>query len=267
MPRIPIFKLGSSAEEIQPPNLAAYTPTLPLEGLQLGIDNLRYDVHLSARFVEQMRLHIARLIARHGDVEGLLAAEAPEAPRGNHFIGSGPAAKVRTKAEPSELKPLLTEIHVVALNRAKTEGNLAVDLLARVAILKFLRVELNAQFAQMLERCRMMLKSYEGVRQQKAMEYRERVAAFQVSKKIIQRKAAQELFTTLREIEKETLARMRRSLFGSGSDSEYRLFQNPLIFTEDGRDNYLSAEHYVLLGNFDRDPDRFGSARSLICNF
>ena len=46
-------------------------------GLQLGIDNLRHDVHLSPKFVEQTRLHVARLITRHGTVEGLLAAEAP----------------------------------------------------------------------------------------------------------------------------------------------------------------------------------------------
>ena len=76
-------------------------------------------------------------------------------------------------------------------------------------------MELTAQFAQMLERCRMMLRNYEGVRHEKALEYRERVAAFQVAKKIIVRKTGQELFHTLREIERETLARTRRSLFGA----------------------------------------------------
>jgi len=144
-------------------------------------------------------------------MEGLLATEAPgRNPVANHFIGTqAPTAKVVAKTQPSDLKPLLAELHVAALNRAKTASNPALDMVARLAVIKFLRIELNAQFAQVLERCRMMLKSFEGVRQQKAMEYRERVAAFQVSKKIIQRKAAQELFTTLREIEKET--RIHRS--------------------------------------------------------
>jgi hypothetical protein len=267
MPRIPLFRLGQSKEEIQPPSLSSYAPTFSLTGLQLGIDNLRHDVHLSPKFVEQVRLHVARLIMRHGIVEGLLAAETPARAAGNYFAGMNSAVKTVTKNQPSDLKPLLAELHVAALNRAKTASNPAIDMVARLAVIKFLRIELNAQFAQVLERCRMMLKSYEGVRQQKAMEYRERVAGFQVSKKIIQRKAAQELFTTLREIEKETLARMRRSLFGSGSDAQYRLFQNPLIFTEDGRDNYLNAEHYVMLGNFDRDPDRFAAARATASNF
>ena len=31
---------------------------------------------------------------------------------------------------------------------------------------------------------------------------------------------------------------------------------NALLFSDDGRDDYLCAEHYVMLGNWDRDPDR-----------
>ncbi len=267
MPRIPFFRLGPAADEADPPRLTSYTASLSLEDLQLGIDNLRHDVHLSSKFVELARLQIARHIVRHGNMEGLLAAEAPQSSSGNHFIGSKPVAQRQAQAEASELKPLLTEMHVAALNRAKAEENIAVDVLARVAILKFLRVELHAQFALMLERCRMMLKNYEGVRQQKALEYRERVAAFQVAKKIILRKTGQDLFRILREIEKETLARMRRSLFGNRAEAGYKLFLNPLIFSEDGRDTYLNAEHYVMLGNFDRDPDRFSNMRRITCEF
>ena len=136
-----------------------------------------------------------------------------------------------------------------------------------MAIIKFLRIELGLQFAQILERCRMTLKSYEGMRAQKALEYRERVAAFQVAKKVILRKTGQELFRTLREIEKETLARTRRSLFGSSHDEQYKLFLNPLIFTADGCDAYVNAEQYVMLGNFDRDPDRFINVRRIAYEF
>src|ERR1051326_3161632 len=155
MPRIPLFGLGQAKEEIQPPSLTSYTPTLSLSGLQLGIDNLRHDVHLSPKFVEQTRLHVARLITRHGAMEGLLATEAPgRHPVGNHFIGTNAPAKAVAKAQPSDLKPLLAELHVAALNRAKTASNPALDMVARLAVIKFLRTELNAQFAQVLERCR-----------------------------------------------------------------------------------------------------------------
>src|SRR5579863_3055485 len=123
MPRIPIFRLGQSAEPPVPPRLTGYTPVLSLEGLQLGVDNLRHDVLLSPRFVEQTRSQIARLIVRHGDVDGLLAAEAPQPRPSGHFIGSNQAAKTSVKPGASELKPLLAEVHTAALNRAKAEGN------------------------------------------------------------------------------------------------------------------------------------------------
>ena len=270
--RIPILRIGQTSEQWEPPFLIGYSPTLALDGLQLGIDNLRHDVHLSPKFVEQARQHVARLISKFGNVEGLIANDAPPERvqlNPNYFAGSRNAGPVKApvKQERTELKPLLADLHLSALNRAKVAGNLAVDTLARVAIIKFLRVELNQQFALMLERCRMMLRSYEGVRQQKALEYRERVSQFQVSKKIILRKTGQELLRTLREIEKETLARTRRSLFGTRGDAEYELFLNPLLFTDDGRDTYLNAENYVMLGNFDRDHDRFDNMRRIVCEF
>jgi len=267
MPRIPIFSFGHTEEEAAPPRLTGYTPSLSLEGLQLGVDNLRHDVHLSPKFVALTRSQISRLIVRHGDVEGLLATETPQPRQGGHFIGSNAGPKSDAKSGAYELKPLLAQVHTAALNRAKAEGNPSLDVLARVAIIKFLRIELGSQFAQILERCRMTLKSYEGVRQQKALEYRERVAAFQVAKRVILRKTGQELFRTLREIEKETLARTRRSLFGNSNDEQYKLFLNPLIFTADGCDAYVNAEQYVMLGNFDRDPDRFPNVRRIAYEF
>ncbi len=269
MPRIPLFGFGQNSEEAAPPSLAGYVPALSLKGLLLGVDNLRHDVHLSDKFCEQMRYQIAHLIARHGNVEALLAAEdTKRTTGGNQFIGNPAAkAKAKVKVEFSELKPLLSDIHVAALNRAKLQGDVTIDLLARVAITKFLRTELSAQFAYTLERCRTLLNSYEGVRAQKALEYRERVSEFQVAKKTILRKTSQDIFRTLREVEKETLSRTRRSLFGNASEEEYKLFLNPLIFADDGRDPHVNAEHYVMLGNFDRDPDRFSSIRRIVCDF
>jgi len=267
MPRIPIFKLGGSSDEIIPPALISYTPTGSLEGLSVGVDNLRHDVHLSSKFTETARAYIARLIARHGDVEGLLAAETQATARTPFLNKLTTVLKPGAKAQPTDFKSVLTELHVAALNRAKAENNVAVDLLGRLAVIKFLRMELNSQFAQVLERCRMMLKTYEGVRQQKALEYRERVASFQVRKKIIQRKTGQELFLQLRDMEKETLARMRRSRFGDNDSEGHKLLINRLVLSEDGRDDYVCAEQYVMLGNWDRDPDRFTRMREITCEF
>jgi len=101
----------------------------------------------------------------------------------------------------------------------------------------------------------------------RAVEVRERFAKFQIDKKAVLRKVGQDLFSTIREIEKEAISRMRRSLFGDAESATYDLFLNRLLYTEDGRDDYLNAEQYVMLGNYERDPDRFETMQSIGCDF
>jgi len=282
MPRLPIFRLGREPEKPAMPEMIAAAPSIALEGLAVGIDNLRHDVSLSPRFVEAARAQIMRLIVRHGELQELLSAEVPQKSQqgGPSWMRKSALAPARNSTEKADWKPLLAELHLAALNRAKKDENISLDLLARLAITKFLRTEMLQQFAQVLERCRVLLKSYEGMRHGQGEEFRERVAAFQVRKKIILRKTGQELFERLREIEKETLARTRRSFFGEakvgnpkaaepGSQTldSYGLFVNRLAFSEDGRDDYLCAEHYVMLGNWDRDPDRYSRLQDIVWKF
>jgi hypothetical protein len=262
VPRIPIFKLGTPAEAL-PLRLAAYSPVLSLDGLQLGIDNIRHDVWFSPSFCEAAGTHIANLIAKFGNVEGVVSAET-----GSRNTRAGFSKFLPSLAKKgSELKPLLLELHQSSLNQAKAQGKLAIDLLGRAAAIKFLRAELNNQFANILSRCRTTLKSYEGVRQQKALEYRETVAGFQIAKKNILRQVGEELFRTLREIERESLSSTRRSFFGENQNADYQVLLNQLIFQEEGRDSYLQAQHYVLIGGFDNDPDSIGNIRALIYEF
>ncbi len=53
-------------------------------------------------------------------------------------------------------------IHLAILNRAKAEGNPSIDLLGRLAVLKFIRTELQTQFARILEQCRMKVEVARG---------------------------------------------------------------------------------------------------------
>lgn len=273
MPRIPIFRLGGAPDKPELPALVTSTPSLSLERLSVGVDNLRHDVVLSSRFVELGRAQIARLVARHGELEGLFSSEPARSAQaqGPAWMRNQAGREPGQKNDPGGWKRALTELQVASLNRAKKQSLMSVDLLARLAVIKFVRTEMNHQFLQVLERCRVQLKSFDNMRMERGIEYRERLAAFQVRKRIILRKTGQELFETLREVEKSTLARTRRSLFGeetsSGTYFSYPLFLNRLLFSEDGRDDYLCAEHYVMLGNWDRDPDRYGRMREIASDF
>jgi len=265
MPKLPILRLRNS-EPPSRPDLQYYGLTLTFSDLQLGVDNLRYDVFLSPRIAADLSFYLARYICRFGEVESLFEMDVPPATQTKFIRAAEGATKLR-KPGPADLKTLLVSIHLAILNRAKAEGNPSVDVLGRLAVLKFIRTELQTQFARILEQCRMKSKSLEGVRQAKMMQTQELVSSFRVRKKIILRRAGQEMFRLLREIEKETLARTRRSLLGKLPADCYRLFLNPLILTEDGRDDYLCAEHYYMFGNFDKDPDRFPNLRQFALNF
>ena len=244
--------------------LVSEWPSFALEGLVTGIDNVRHDVFLSPRFVDVARQYIFKLIAKHGNVEELAtedrpAIRPPVRPNGH-----------ARQSDSAEFKRLLTELHLASLNRAKSENNVSLDLLFRLAVLKFQRAELLNQYGQVLERCRTRIKFYEAPRQSgtnRTLEMRERFVGLQVNKKNILRRAGQDLFVVLREAEKESLGRTRRSFFGDTALAMYELFLNRLVFIEDGQDNLLNAEHYVMLGTYDRDRDRFHTMREIAGQF
>jgi hypothetical protein len=265
MPKLPIFRLRN-LEPSSRPDIQFHGITLALSSLQLGVDNLRYDVFLSPRLTGDLSFHLARYIRRFGEVESLFEMDTPSAPQTKFIRSSADAPKLQ-KADPADVKTLLVSIHLAILNRAKAEGNPSIDVLGRLAVFKFIRTELQTQFALILEQCRTKAKSLEGVRPLKMMQTQERVSHFQVHKRIILRRAGQELFRLIYEIEKETLSRTRSSLLGELPADCYRLFVNPLILTEDGRDDYLCAERYYMFGNFAKDPDRFPMLRQLALDF
>ena len=254
---------GSLPEHARQFALTSEWPSLVLENLLTGIDNVRHDVFLSPKFVEAARQYIFKLIVKHGNVEELAAEERPAGRMRQH--GQAPR-----QSEAAEFKRQLTELHVISLNRAKGENNVSLDLLFRLAILKFQRTELLSQYGQVLDRCRARLKLYDGPRlsgANRTVETRERLVGFQINKKTILRRAGQDLFVVLREAEKESLGKTRRSLFGDTAAATYELFLNRLVFLEDGHDNLLNAEHYVMLGTYDRDRDRFQTMREIAAQF
>src|SRR5947209_4108439 len=156
----PFLQRGSLAEHARQLSLASYQPALSLEGLTTGVDNVRADVFLSAKFTEAARLYLARLIVSYGNVDDLVVDDGARAqqrppsvlPLAASTKEKSPAddsGKMRAKAaEPAEFKRMLVDVQVAGLNRAKSEANLCVDLMVRMAVIKLLRSELPLQFNQ-----------------------------------------------------------------------------------------------------------------------
>src|SRR5512134_648990 len=134
---------GNLADHAKNLNLSTYQPVLHLDNLMTGVDNVRHDVFLSPRFSEVTRAHLSRLIAQYGNVKDLVAEEEVLM-RPPSIVGkASDSGKMRAKlGDPGEFKKALTELHIGSLNRAKSANNLSLDLLGRLAVIKFLRAEM-----------------------------------------------------------------------------------------------------------------------------
>ncbi len=72
---LPFLQRTNLAEFVRGLDLASYTPSITLDGLVLGVDNVRHDVFLSPKFTEVARAHVARLIAQYGNVSDMVTAD------------------------------------------------------------------------------------------------------------------------------------------------------------------------------------------------
>src|ERR1035437_6332452 len=121
MPKLPVFRFHNS-EPSSRPDLQYYGLTLAFSDLQLGVDNLRYDVFLSPGITADLSFHLARYICRFGEVESLFEMEVPSAIQSKIIRAAGGTTKLR-KPGTADQKNLLVSIHLAILNRAKSEGN------------------------------------------------------------------------------------------------------------------------------------------------
>ncbi len=142
-------------------------------------------------------------------------------------------------------------------------------MLLRVALIKHLTQEISSQFSHL------MLEAKEWIRNRGAhFEHSEaghvfkaRLADLQAERRNIFRQVGQHIYQVLTEIEENHIGRARHALFGDEQRGAYEILGTRLAFVENGRDDVLFLEHYVLLGNYQRDPDRFEAFQTLLLDF
>ena len=233
-------------------DLRTYSADLQLGTLTLGVDNIHYDVFLSPRFVESTRAYLLDLIRQTANLTQFASMEPrPKSP------------------ETGTWKKYLTELLQASLTRAKYVKNIELDLLLRVALLKFLTQEIINQFAHLMLEGKEWIRSrgshYEHSEQGHVMKAQ--LAEVQADRRRIFRQVGQQFYQILADVEDNTLSKSRRALFGEEFAETYELLKNRLVFVEGGKDDTLFLEQYVLLGNYLRDQDRFETIDALLLDF
>lgn len=239
-----LFAKAASDKPLKPFSFRLYQPVLQTDRLVPGIDNVRFDVVLSSKFMDRCRSLLFQLIIKHSDVSELLQ-KPPGPPK---------------PADKREFREQLQDVLVSVLNHANAEKNPQIEVLAHAAVFRYLAGELHAQYTAIVVQSREKLKLYAKpgqASQSRSYQLQELLGNFQKNKKIILLRSSRELLELIQDVRNDVVRKTRESFFGSAASAPHAIFQNPLLFTEDGKDDFLYLENYVMLGNFQRDPDRF----------
>jgi hypothetical protein len=228
-----------------------YEPVVQTDLLVPGIDNIRFDVSLSSKFLQHCRSLIFQLIVANSEVAPLLN-NPPGPPK---------------PAERREFKQRLQDLLINALNHANSRKNPQLELLAQAAVVKSLSLEIQAQYAFVVLQAKEKIRLFDSpAHAQRARGYQlqEVFGNFQKNKRIIVRLVSQELFDMMEEVRNDLVRKTRESFFGAEASEPHAIFSTPLLFTEDGKEDYLYLQRYAMLGNFQRDADRFETVEQLV---
>jgi hypothetical protein len=94
-----------------------------------------------------------------------------------------------------------------------------------------------------------------------------RLTEMQSARRDVLRLIGQTVAQIVVDIEETLVAKARKALFGDDYAPYYEMLKNRLIFLDGGKDDFYFLEHYVLLGNYVRDPDRFEAIDALFQEF
>jgi len=233
--------------------LKSYNVILPMGSLSIGVDNVHHDVYLSPKFAQVARDYLFDLIRQNASSSYLSGVE---------FRSTKPVDSLA-------FRKLLTEVLQSSLTTAKQQKNIEIDLLFRLAILKFLTGELQNQFANVIQDAKEYIRKRGEYfeRSQQAHVLKARLSEMQSGRRDVVRLIGQLVAQALIDIEDNVIAKSRRALFGEDFASYYEILKNRLVFLDGGKDDAYFLEHYVLLGNYSRDPDRFEEVDTLFQEF
>jgi hypothetical protein len=235
--------VASEPEAAPRTELKSYNVTIPMGSLSIGVDNIHHDVFLSPKFSQSARDYLFDLIRQNT--------------KATYFSG----IELRTSRGPDNaaFRKLVIELLQSSLTQAKYHKNIEIDLLFRLSLLKFIITEIGNQFANLI------LEGKEWIRQrgehfersQQAHVIKARLSELQSARRGVIRAVGQQVAQIIVDVEENVIAKARRALFGEEYAPLYDLLKNRVMFLDGGKDDVYFLEHYVLLGNYARDPDRF----------
>jgi hypothetical protein len=247
------LQVAPGASEAALIELKSYSVTLPMGTLSIGVDNIHHDVFLSPRFSQASRDYLFNLIRQSTSA--------------NFF--SGIELRDTQAIDAAAFRKILTEVMQSSLTQAKFRKNIEIDILFRLALIRFLSLEIGNQFLSLIQEGKEWVRQRgeQFERSQQAHVIKARLSELQSSRRVVIRAVGQQIAQVLIDIEENIISKARRALFGEEFAPFYEILKNRMVFLDGGKDDVFFLENYVLLGNYVRDPDRFEAVDAVFQEF
>ena len=224
---------------------------IAFDRLNLGVDNIRYDVHLSPKFCSIASKLAFRLIT--------LAAHIEDA------VDTG------TQSDRTDLrnafKQACQDMLFSGFRQAKDFKEIQIDMLAQVALYKFLIQEIRDQFDGL---CRHLKKSIRETEAPPTFNSRENIRVKKAlsdifkNRQSILRSVSKDLFQLVEEIQRDPLRKYRESAFGAEALLPDNFFNNPLIYGDTLPEDMFMISEYLLFGHRYEDVNRYDALIVLV---
>jgi len=246
-----IFQALSKPQELKNLPLKPYVVDITLDGLVFGVDNIHFDVRISPQISNTLEKTAWGIVIKHSHADFYF----PDYKRDV------------CESEKDHLKHLCADVLQDAINRAKIKGEHRIDYLGQVALSKMFLEEVKSQFRDLVAFLERQINSYQLSPKQadhEEFKARRKLAEVKLNQNRIIRRAGEELFSLLMEIQTKNLREMRETHFRSAQILPDVFFNNPVLHTVNPSDDFFLIDEYVLLGKRARDPDNYDNVLAII---
>ena len=227
--------------------LKSYSINLFLNRLNLGVDNIRFDVSLSPEFCRTTSKVILQLIVKN--------FKSPNAP--------GLDKNFNWFKERNEFKRLCCDVLRDAINKAKLAHEVQINYLGQIAVIELFRKEIKKQHEVCIQNFKKAIRKHEIAQNQKRrIKLKEELSKIIQNRKSIYREVSIDIFKCWSEVQTEDLNDLREVNFGREAILPDEFFSNSLLKVDNPSDDIFMLEEYVLLGHRLEEPNRY---ESLIC--
>jgi hypothetical protein len=241
---------------IKPPTiknlgLKRYLVTYSLNRLGLGVDNVRFDAHISPQVYSALKRTAFLVMIKHS--------------RAEYFFKD--FKRESCEIEKETLKRICTDILQDGINRANATAEVQIDFLGQAALAKLFLEEIKEQYKKLVAHFEPLVRTYQLSQRHDRDEgflIKDKLADIKRHRDRILRSAGEELFQLLADINAKNLRNLRETHFAMSDILPDNFFINPLLHTDNPADDFFLVEEYVLLGQRAEDPDNYNNVKQII---